>query len=621
MTAPRTLGDRYELGAEIGRGGMAEVVEAQDLRLGRRVAIKLLRPDLAKDPSFLTRFRREAQAAAGLNQPNIVAVYDTGEDELHNGTENVRVPYIVMEYIDGLTLRQLLQSGRRLLPERALELTAGILAALDYSHRHGIVHRDIKPANVMLTRTGEVKVMDFGIARAAADAHSTMTAASTVMGTAQYLSPEQARGEVVDARSDLYSTGCVLFELLTDRPPFVGESPVSVAYQHVSETPPVPSDLDPSIPPAIDAIVAKALAKDREERYQTAAEFRNDVERAIAGLPMTSAAGMTAVLPMAPAAVPVTGATSMLPATDSAADAALLTDEPKKSNPWMWVAIAAVILLVGAGAVFAGRLLSSDTGAKVSVPNVVGQTVDQASLTLSQSGLKLGQETTQVSDKPINTIIQQDPIAGAQLEQGQGVAVVISAGKAQVSVPNLVGLTSEADARTALADAKLNLGSVSEADSDAPQGSVIKQSPAANTSVDAGSRVNITISNGKVTVPSVVNKSEAQAKSDLANAGFQVNVVTQPTSSSPVGTVLAQSPQGGSTAVKGTLVTITVAVAAPSPTPTPTPTSATPTPTTPAPSASVSGASNVESGSPAPPVESAAAGVDAAGATPTRAGQ
>ena len=604
MTAPRTLGDRYELGAEIGRGGMAEVVEAQDLRLHRRVAVKLLRPDLAKDPTFLPRFRREAQAAAGLNQPNIVAVYDTGEDELHDGTENVRVPYIVMEYIDGLTLRQLLHSGRRLLPERALELTAGILAALDYSHRHGIVHRDIKPANVMLTRTGEVKVMDFGIARAAADAQSTMTAASTVMGTAQYLSPEQARGEVVDARSDLYSTGCVLFELLTDRPPFVGESPVSVAYQHVGETPPVPSELDPSIPAAIDAIVAKALAKDREERYQTAAEFRNDVERAIAGMPMTAAAGMTAVLPMAPAAVPIAGATAMMPAVDSGADAALLDDEPKKSNPWMWVAIVAVVVLVGVGAVFAGRLLSSDTATKVAVPNVVGQTVDQASLTLSQSGLKLGQETTQVSDKPINTIIQQDPIAGAQLEQGQGVAVVISAGKAQVTVPNLVGLTSEADARTALADAKLNLGSVSEADSDAPQGSVIKQSPAANTSVDAGSRVNITVSNGKVTVPSVVEKSEAQAKSDLANAGFQVNVVTQPTSGTPAGIVLAQSPQGGATAVKGTLVTITVAVAAPTPTPTPTPAT---------PSASVSGASTVNSGVPTP---TAAPGVDAAVSVP-----
>lgn len=218
MSGQRLLGERYEIIEEIGRGGMAEVVKAQDLRLSRRVAIKLLRPDLARDPAFITRFRREAQAAAALNHPNIVAVYDTGEDVLHDGTDEVTVPYIVMEYIDGVTLRQLLSSGRRLLPERALEITAGILAALDYSHRHGIVHRDIKPANVMLTRAGEVKVMDFGIARAVADSQSTMTAGNVVMGTAAYLSPEQARGEVVDARSDLYSTGCLLFELLTDRP-------------------------------------------------------------------------------------------------------------------------------------------------------------------------------------------------------------------------------------------------------------------------------------------------------------------------------------------------------------------------------------------------------------------
>jgi len=566
---PRLLGDRYELGEEIGRGGMAEVVEAQDLRLGRRVAIKLLRPDLARDPSFLQRFRREAQSAASLNHPNIVAVYDTGEDVLHDGGEQVNVPYIVMEFVDGVTLRQLLASGRRLLPERALEITSGILAALDYSHRHGIVHRDIKPANVMLTRSGEVKVMDFGIARAMADASSTMTGTSTVLGTAQYLSPEQARGEVVDARSDLYSTGCVLFELLTDRPPFTGESPVSVAYQHVGEQPPLPSSLDSAIPPEVDAIVLKALAKDRSARYQTAAEFRNDVDRAIAGMPVTAAAGIT---PVAAAAVP---ATAVIPT------ASPTTTPPPKSDrrpTWIWVAVAAVAVLVAAGAVFAGRLLSSDSSAPVSVPNVVGLTTDQASATLESAGLRLGQETTQVSDAPANTIVQQSPVAGAQLQPGQGVAVVISAGKQRVTVPNLIGLTSVDDARTALTDAQLNLGSVTEADSDAPQGSVISQNPSANSSIDAGSRVNVTVSNGRVPVPSVVGSTEAQAKSDLTNAGFQVNVTTQQDGSVAPGTVLAQSPQAGRTAVKGTLVTITVATAPPAPTPTPTPTASPPGP-------------------------------------------
>ena len=256
MTEARMLGDRYSVGVVIGRGGMAEVHEGRDLRLGRRVAIKILRSDLARDPSFHARFRREAQSAAALNHPNIVAVYDTGEEELtsSDGTSSV-VPFIVMEYVDGMTLRQLLASGRRLLPERALEITAGILSALDYAHRHGIVHRDIKPANVMLTRTGEVKVMDFGIARAINEVAQSMTTTSTVMGTAQYLSPEQARGEVVDARSDLYSTGVLLYELLTGKPPFTGDSPVSIAYQHVSEMPLPPSQVDPGVLPDVDAEV------------------------------------------------------------------------------------------------------------------------------------------------------------------------------------------------------------------------------------------------------------------------------------------------------------------------------------------------------------------------------
>ena len=252
MEEPRRLGDRYELGPVLGRGGMAEVHMARDIRLGRTVAVKMLRVDLARDPSFQARFRREAQSAASLNHPSIVAVYDTGEDII----DGLSLPYIVMEYVDGSTLRELLQSGRRLLPERAMEITAGVLQALEYSHRNGIVHRDIKPGNVMLTRSGAVKVMDFGIARAVADTSATMTQTAAVIGTAQYLSPEQARGESVDARSDLYSTGCLLYELLTGRPPFVGDSPVSVAYQHVREDPVPPSQLDPELTPVIDRTYA-----------------------------------------------------------------------------------------------------------------------------------------------------------------------------------------------------------------------------------------------------------------------------------------------------------------------------------------------------------------------------
>src|SRR5262245_40893155 len=269
---PTTIGNgRYELGGMLGRGGMAEVRQARDLRLGRIVAVKRLRTDLASDATFQARFRREAQSSASLNHPAIVAVYDTGEETATDGS-GVAQPYIVMEYVAGRTLRDIIREGRKLLPERALEITSAVLSALDSSHRAGIIHRDIKPGNVMLTPSGDVKVMDFGIARAISDASSTMTQTAAVVGTAQYLSPEQARGESVDARSDIYSTGCLLYELLTGRPPFVGDSPVSVAYQHVREEPRPPSLLDPEVSPEADAITLKALSKKPIDRYQSAEE-------------------------------------------------------------------------------------------------------------------------------------------------------------------------------------------------------------------------------------------------------------------------------------------------------------------------------------------------------------
>src|SRR5260370_35041506 len=284
MTQPRRLGGRYELDGVVGRGGMAEVYRARDLRLDRIVAVKTLREDLARDQPFQARFRREAQSAASLNHPSIVAVYDTGED--NSGSSHV--PFIVMEFVDGRTIRDLLRDDRRLLPARALEITDGVLRALDYSHRNGIVHRDIKPGNVMLNRQGEIKVMDFGIARAISDAQATMTQTAQVIGPAQYLSPEQARGERVDSRSALYSAGCVLYELLTGRPPFTGDSPVAIAYQHVREEPIPPSQVDPNIPKWCDAMVLKAMAKDPAHRYQSAPEFRQDIQRAMQGMPVSA---------------------------------------------------------------------------------------------------------------------------------------------------------------------------------------------------------------------------------------------------------------------------------------------------------------------------------------------
>ncbi|CPW20707.1 Probable serine/threonine-protein kinase PknB [Mycobacteroides abscessus] len=279
MTTPQHLSDRYELGEILGYGGMSEVHLARDLRLNRDVAIKVLRADLARDPSFYLRFRREAQNAAALNHPAIVAVYDTGEAETATGP----LPYIVMEYVDGITLRDIVKDDGPMPIRRAIEVIADSCQALNFSHQHGIIHRDVKPANIMISKTGAVKVMDFGIARAVSDAGNSVTQTAAVIGTAQYLSPEQARGETVDARSDVYSLGCVLYELLTGEPPFVGDSPVAVAYQHVREDPVAPSKHNPEIPPGLDSVVLKALSKNPDNRYQNAAEMRADLMRVYQG--------------------------------------------------------------------------------------------------------------------------------------------------------------------------------------------------------------------------------------------------------------------------------------------------------------------------------------------------
>src|SRR5215472_5931211 len=356
MTQPRLLGGRYELDGVVGRGGMAEVYRARDLRLDRVVAVKTLREDLARDATFQARFRREAQSAASLNHPSIVAVYDTGEDSA--GLSHV--PFIVMEYVDGRTIRDLLRDDRRLLPERALEITDGVLRALDYSHRAGIVHRDIKPGNVMLNRQGEIKVMDFGIARAVADTQATMTQTAQVIGTAQYLSPEQARGERVDSRSDLYSVGCLLYELLTGRPPFTGDSPVSIAYQHVREAPVPPSRVDPELPPWADSITLRAMEKDPDHRYQSASEMRGDIQRALSGFPVagpmratsTYAGGTRRMNPMGQ--TQLQGPTGALPPYEyGPPNGRRSTGVRRRRRPvWPWVT-AALALVVVAAIVFA----------------------------------------------------------------------------------------------------------------------------------------------------------------------------------------------------------------------------------------------------------------------------
>ncbi|RJK94723.1 Stk1 family PASTA domain-containing Ser/Thr kinase [Vallicoccus soli] len=558
MTEPTTLGGRYELGDVLGRGGMAEVHVGRDTRLGRQVAVKMLRVDLARDPSSQARFRREAQSAASLNHPSVVAVYDTGEDTVAGGS----VPYIVMEYVDGSTLRDLLNSGRRLLPERALEIVSGVLEALDYSHRHGIVHRDIKPANVMLTEAGDIKVMDFGIARAVSDASATMTQTSAVIGTAQYLSPEQARGETVDARSDLYSTGCLLYELLVGRPPFVGDSPVSVAYQHVREEPQPPSAYDADIPPEIDAIVLKALAKDREQRYQSAAEMRADIDRALAGRPVEAPAPAPVTQRLAPIVDP-TPTASVLPAG---------ADEEPRRRTGLWVGLGLLAVAVFVGALLLGLNLFGDdeqAGASttVSVPNVVGEQVARAEQLITGAGLTVDQVDSEPSDDPSGTVLSSSPAAATEVQEGTAVDLVVSEGQETATVPTLVGSTLD-EATAALASNGLLVGDVESRDAEEDEGEVLEASVQAGEEVPVGTTVDLVVSTGRTAVPDVTGQTEDDATDALEGAGFEVDTTTREDATAPEGTVIGQSPAAGTSQRTGTTITLTLAVAPP-PEPTP----------------------------------------------------
>ncbi|MFB7308778.1 Stk1 family PASTA domain-containing Ser/Thr kinase [Streptomyces sp. NPDC056192] len=575
MEEPRRLGGRYELGSVLGRGGMAEVYLAHDTRLGRTVAVKTLRTDLARDPSFQARFRREAQSAASLNHPAIVAVYDTGEDYV----DGVSIPYIVMEYVDGSTLRELLHSGRKLLPERTLEMTVGILQALEYSHRAGIVHRDIKPANVMLTRTGQVKVMDFGIARAMGDSGMTMTQTSAVIGTAQYLSPEQAKGEQVDARSDLYSTGCLLYELLTVRPPFIGDSPVAVAYQHVREEPQAPSNFDPEITPEMDAIVLKALVKDPDYRYQSADEMRADIEACLDGRPVSATAAMGAAgygggydgygqdqPTTALRASDQHGAqTSMLPPVNPDDGGYGYDERPdrrrqKKSNTSTILLIAAGILVL-IGAILIGRAVfsgdNSDNG-KVDVPNMVGSTVDEAKDLATNAGvlLKVGSREP-CEDQPKGKICSQSPKDG-QMRENETVTVVVSSGAPKVEVPDVTE-KSEESARKNLEDKGFTVRVVASESADAEPGTVLDQDPKGGTKAEPESEVKITVAKkATLDLPDVRTRTYQAAEAQLRGIGFTNISREDVDSNEPVDTVIDQTPTGPSKQAKDVQIVLRV---------------------------------------------------------------
>ena len=574
MTQPRLLGGRYELDGIVGRGGMAEVFRARDIRLDRLVAVKTLREDLARDATFQARFRREAQSAASLNHPSIVAVYDTGEDM----TGSSHVPYIVMEYVDGRTLRDLLRDDRRLLPERALEITDGVLRALDYSHRHGIVHRDIKPGNVMLTRTGEVKVMDFGIARAVSDAQATMTQTAQVIGTAQYLSPEQARGERVDARSDLYSTGCLLYELLTGRPPFLGDSPVAIAYQHVRENPVPPSHLDPEIPPWADSIVLRAMAKDPAQRYQSAADMRTDIQRALSGVPVAAPRGMgyATTQRMGAGAAVAAGSTRAIPGYEYGPEEDGYTEGGggSRRRTWLlWAAGALLVLAVLGGVAYA--FFGGSGG--VAVPQVNGLSEKQATEQVQKAGL-----TPKVVDQSSATVakglvITTSPANGNLVAKGTTVTLFVSNGPPKVKVPNVLH-QNEPDARNLLINEGFKVHEVTDQNSAAKPNTVVGQSPAPNTLVNKGATVTLSVSPGGSQVPNVVGEQVAIAQGQLANAGFtnvQVNEVSSPGVQD--GVVTGQNPTAGQ--LVPTSTTIILQVVKNQPTPTPTTPTPTPTPT------------------------------------------
>ena len=604
MTAriSKVLAGRYEVLELIGRGGMAEVYLGRDKRLSRTVAIKLLRSDIAEDPTFQARFRREAQSAAALNHPAIVGVYDFGEEVVTRADGSTQtVPYLVMEYVQGHTVRELLSEGEAVPIDEAGEIVSGVLQALGYSHRNGIVHRDIKPGNIMLTNTGEVKVMDFGIARAIEDSAVTVTQTHAVVGTAQYLSPEQARGEVVDARSDIYSCGCLLYELLTGRPPFKGDSAVAIAYQHVRELPVPPSQIAPDVPESMDRVVMKALAKHREDRYQNADQMRADLQAAIRGLQVNAPATETwqqqattiiAPTPGVPSAPAATNTGSIPKVKDEQAARQAEEEAAKRKKKQLLIIgliiLVALLALVGALAaagVFGGtpskHTTASPTQSAVSVPDLTGKDEAGARSTLEGVGLAFQRGADVSSDTvPEGQVVSYDPGAGTMAAPGTKVEVHFSSGSATVTVPNVSGQT-QGDARNALEKAGLTLGDVTTVDAGGVKaGNVVSTDPAAGTKAKRGSTVNLQVASGRLVVPqNLVGMSLDDAKKALTSAGFTVITINQQTTTQQDqnGKVLSVNPAAGTTVDSGAEITLTVGQYSAPPTQSPT---ASPSPTT-----------------------------------------
>lgn len=622
MTTRRLLSERYELGETLGYGGMSEVHRGRDVRLDRDVAVKVLRADLARDPQFQHRFRREAQNAAALNHPAIVAVYDTGETASEYGP----LPYIVMEFVAGRTLRDIVKTEGPMGEQRAMETMADVCAALDFSHRNGIIHRDVKPANVMITTAGAVKVMDFGIARALADGQG-VTQTAAVIGTAQYLSPEQARGEQVDARSDVYAAGCVLYELIIGDPPFTGDSPVAVAYQHVREDPTPPSHLNPDVSAAVDAVVLKAMSKNPANRYQSAAEMRSDLIRVLSGqrqlAPMVmtdadrtfmldSSAPTVAIRPSRyrpelggggppderrsgrgiwvlttvvvgalialllllftdlfgggpePVALPNVVGQPVVPAEQTLNAAGFQTERrPVESTPEN---LDRVVAMNPAGEAIPGATIRLDVGAgpaEAEVPNLLGLDRAQAQASLQQVGLVLSPDQRQQvvqDDNDISRVLVQDPPAGQRLAKGKSVIITVGVPPETVAVPDVVG-TNLDQAQRNITGARLT-PQIQEVDSGATKGQVLKQEPAGGAEVKAGTTVTLTVSRGnQLEMPDLQGQTPAQAQNTLQRLGWTgiLKLVTAPTNDSDlVGRILEQDVPAGTGFARDQTITVTV---------------------------------------------------------------
>lgn len=616
----RVLGGRYEIHRRLARGGMAQVYLARDRSLDRPVAIKELVPEFATDPSFVERFRREAQAAANLAHPNIVGVYDWGTQD---GTY-----FIVMEYVDGPSLSQVIRRDGPLHPRRAAELTSEVAGALGFAHSRGVVHRDVKPGNVLLTGSGQSKVTDFGIARALSSPEENLTQAGSVMGTATYFSPEQAQGLSVDPRSDLYSLGVVLYEMVTGRPPFTGDSPLAIAYKHVQDRPAPPSSVIGDLPRGIDAIIMKLLAKRPDDRYASAEELRVDLRRFLAG--ETTNAERALMAAAGAAGVAATGATGMAATAVQPSVAGVVPDEPEpegRSRTGWFLAGMVVLLALVAGGLFwwangldgnvtvpdligetreeaerllterglvadvteepndkvdAGRVSAQDpeegtelsegdpvkltvsTGpATKEVPGVVGRPEDEARFVLASEGFEVRVENTEDPDADSGTVVSQDPAGGTDAPEGSPVTIVVSVGPGEEVVPDVTGQSLES-ARSELQAAGFRLGGPEEEPSGSvTEGLVTRTEPAGGSTVERNSTVTVFLSSGaeQVTVPDVTNQSESNATATLRGSGFEVRVRTETVSTGdPTGRVLSQDPAGGSESDKGSTVTIIVGV-------------------------------------------------------------